>query len=748
MQKLSTKVRRLSRQLSNIPQLLQNVQRNNQMSTGAAFVGLDNLNTLNLWRLNPATSSSSFINRRTIQFNDNDDDDDETKENLQKQVNERTIQFMSIVYAILLIIIGAMCTFFNISKPNNQIRDIFVIIISIISAIVICFFHYDIIKFRHWALQRIENERRQQRRRQSTNQISNAAAAADIAIISNGNNNVQINEDDDDDNDDDQVPAYDTLSLTTAVIFDYYDKANSNNHLDDDDDEQFNENGVNSNDEIRPVNDDNKKSDDTMIAYRYFRGRHANDFYLKIGMIVFCFGSITHIGIDLVKQTYFFINHDIECQCISLLLMESMRLIFSFYQLYFVFKYSNIIINRNKNLARFALMHLIGTSISFWFDTIIDDAIADYVDRKLNQTNYQNHSIIIIDDDADDSIINGEFHGLKNHILFEENCSRKAIISNESLRALPYLYPFTIEYNIILASIWYMIWSNIGKVKDRSLFTESYEKHLLHKYRIFKSNENEEIEDDNNTNNGDDNDGRRSSLLLTVDCHASNKGLFIGLAILLIILITVIIFFSTIHKDVSRHFGVVIYTLQILLLTLSCFVIIPIAYYQMHGQLDVVNSEHRNNSFMMMDDILIMIPLPFYFIHYTCSAIASLMINNSLECNNLALIGIDMLTIIQVLIQSPFIVDKIRRCSNDIRIRFRKPGRELVTLMLILNVTLWILNTLELKIVEEYHATHEYFGEFFTMILSHTTLPMMLFYRFHSSVCLSHIWKYAYEKDE
>ncbi|KAH7637333.1 hypothetical protein HUG17_7539 [Dermatophagoides farinae] len=650
MQKLSTKVRRLSRQLSNIPQLLQNVQRNNQMSTGAAFVGLDNLNTLNLWRLNPATSSSSFINRRTIQFNDNDDDDDETKENLQKQVNERTIQFMSIVYAILLIIIGAMCTFFNISKPNNQIRDIFVIIISIISAIVICFFHYDIIKFRHWALQRIENERRQQH--------------------------------------------------------------------------------------------------DTMIAYRYFRGRHANDFYLKIGMIVFCFGSITHIGIDLVKQTYFFINHDIECQCISLLLMESMRLIFSFYQLYFVFKYSNIIINRNKNLARFALMHLIGTSISFWFDTIIDDAIADYVDRKLNQTNYQNHSIIIIDDDADDSIINGEFHGLKNHILFEENCSRKAIISNESLRALPYLYPFTIEYNIILASIWYMIWSNIGKVKDRSLFTESYEKHLLHKYRIFKSNENEEIEDDNNTNNGDDNDGRRSSLLLTVDCHASNKGLFIGLAILLIILITVIIFFSTIHKDVSRHFGVVIYTLQILLLTLSCFVIIPIAYYQMHGQLDVVNSEHRNNSFMMMDDILIMIPLPFYFIHYTCSAIASLMINNSLECNNLALIGIDMLTIIQVLIQSPFIVDKIRRCSNDIRIRFRKPGRELVTLMLILNVTLWILNTLELKIVEEYHATHEYFGEFFTMILSHTTLPMMLFYRFHSSVCLSHIWKYAYEKDE
>lgn len=106
-------------------------------------------------------------------------------------------------------------------------------------------------------------------------------------------------------------------------------------------------------------------------------------------------------------------------------------------------------------------MHLIGTSISFWLDTIIDDAIDDYVDKKLNDYYQQNQSIVIIDDN---SIINGEFHGLKNHIIFEENCSKKAIISNESLHALPYLYPFTIEYNIILASIWYMIWSNIGMI--------------------------------------------------------------------------------------------------------------------------------------------------------------------------------------------------------------------------------------------------------------------------------------------
>ncbi|XP_027195300.2 proton channel OtopLc-like isoform X2 [Dermatophagoides pteronyssinus] len=759
MQTFTTKVRRLSRQLSNIPQLLQNVQLRNHPTSSTTFAGIENL-----WQ---SMAASSIRNNLSIRFNDNNNndnlhDDDELNKNPQQAVNERTMQFMSIVYALLLIIIGAMFTIFNISKPNNQLRDIFVIIISIIGGFVIIFFHYDIIKFRHWALRCIDDERklqRKQKRRQSKqisnnnnnndnndNDDENNNNMNDIAIISN-----TVYENDDDDDNDDQIPEYDRLSLTTAIIFDYYDKVNLNNNNNNNNEQLNNNNNNDVNENIVPENSDKIRieniennndsnielNNDKMIAYRYFHGRHANDFYLKIGMIVFCFGSITHIGIDLAKQTYFFVHNDNECQCISLLFMESVRLLFSFYQLYFIFKYSNIIINRYKNLARFALMHLIGTSISFWLDTIIDDAIDDYVDKKLNDYYQQNQSIVIIDDN---SIINGEFHGLKNHIIFEENCSKKAIISNESLHALPYLYPFTIEYNIILASIWYMIWSNIGKVKDRSLFSESYEKDLLHKYRIF--NDDEETEQDDND------DYNRPSLLLTVDCHASNKGLFLGLAILLIILITVIIFFSTIHKDVSTHFAVVIYTLQILLLTLSCFVIIPIAYYRMRNQLDVVNFEHRNNSFMMMDDILILIPIPFYFIHYTCSAIASIMINNSMECNNLTLIGIDFLTIIQVMIQSPFIVDNLRRCSNNPKVRFRKPGRELVTLILILNVTLWILNTLELKTVEEYHATHEYFGEFFTMILSHTTLPMMLFYRFHSSVCLSHIWKYAYEKDE
>lgn len=33
-------------------------------------------------------------------------------------------------------------------------------------------------------------------------------------------------------------------------------------------------------------------------------------------------------------------------------------------------------------------------------------------------------------------------------------------------------------------------------------------------------------------------------------------------------------------------------------------------------------------------------------------------------------------------------------------------------------------------------------------LLSHLTLPLALFYRFHSSVCLADMWKAAYEEEE
>lgn len=53
--------------------------------------------------------------------------------------------------------------------------------------------------------------------------------------------------------------------------------------------------------------------------------------------------------------------------------------------------------------------------------------------------------------------------------------------------------------------------------------------------------------------------------------------------------------------------------------------------------------------------------------------------------------------LLQIMIQTPWICDALRRCSNSIENRKKKPGRELVMFLTIANVSLWIYYTFSVK---------------------------------------------------
>ena len=104
--------------------------------------------------------------------------------------------------------------------------------------------------------------------------------------------------------------------------------------------------------------------------------------------------------------------------------------------------------------------------------------------------------------------------------------------------------------------------------------------------------------------------------------------------------------------------------------------------------------------------------------------------------------------VIQVILQTPCIIDGLRRCSNTEKLRQEKPGRELVTFLIICNIAMWVIETFEIKSAYAQHEQISFYGSILWTLLSHMTLPLTLFYRFHSSVCLVDIWKSAYESGE
>ncbi|ENN80595.1 hypothetical protein YQE_02983, partial [Dendroctonus ponderosae] len=128
------------------------------------------------------------------------------------------------------------------------------------------------------------------------------------------------------------------------------------------------------------------------------------------------------------------------------------------------------------------------------------------------------------------------------------------------------------------------------------------------------------------------------------------------------------------------------------------------AYFQM-VKLDVNESAHNS-----LDNFLCLMCLPAFFVYGTFSVIAGIVFGRAL-----AVVGIIF-----------------------------EPGREFVTFLIICNVAMWIMQTFEVKP----HGLDEYRPEFYSKVLwsivGHMCLPLMMFYRFHSSVCIGDIWQYAY----
>ena len=106
-----------------------------------------------------------------------------------------------------------------------------------------------------------------------------------------------------------------------------------------------------------------------------------------------------------------------------------------------------------------------------------------------------------------------------------------------------------------------------------------------------------------------------------------------------------------------------------------------------------------------------------------------------------------------------------------------KPGREVVTFLLVCNLAMWAINTLEtnradshpiqviiasLIIVfvlknsrseQKWHLLRHNFvlqvdfygGTWAWPIITHISMPLAIFYRFHSTVCLCEVWKRSFK---
>lgn len=537
-------------------------------------------------------------------------------------------------------------------------------------------------------------------------------------------------------------------------------------------------------------------------------------------------------------------------------------------------------------------MHIIGTSVTFWFRTILEEAFEDFVHKMdyFRTNKPQSSHLTLTKTTGNDSNLVSMLTSFTNAIKTEASersdwsyaspeqqnvtmaqslltlmsspisatitpqmvrhlpdsyaCAQNTLLTTKSMNALPYLYPFTIEYNLLLAATFLSLYFNIGKICLPSEITcnnfRNYSRMKPTRSSSsspggshFESSDNSSAIRMRESGAERDPGEYKSNFVVNADCHSANKGLFCGFFVLLVTLVTIVIFFVTINKPTHVQLGIKINLIQEATLT-ALILIVTLAGFK---QVVKLNKNPHLKDKVTTDDVLMLIPLPFFFIHSLLSFRAEMatmslsgnspfssMIqhdtsnnqqqktidsmssanghlksillnasssnsqfeprfssNNQLNGTNsrfveeliahsnnssrsgknitelsvnllsqvdhfkLITVALNIIVMIEVLVQTNFIIDGMRRCSESRYLRFKKPGRELITFAILLNITYWIVATFETKSVEQYKTEIEYYGPLPYMFISHTTLPVMLFYRYHSSVCLAEIWNRAYK---
>lgn len=105
----------------------------------------------------------------------------------------------------------------------------------------------------------------------------------------------------------------------------------------------------------------------------------------------------------------------------------------------------------------------------------------------------------------------------------------------------------------------------------------------------------------------------------------------------------------------------------------------------------------------------------------------------------------EIFSFIQTCLQTLFVLDGWwRRCRNIGQTK-RKPGRQIITFLIVANMALWMINALEKNRAEFQPSLLNFYGNWAWTIITHISMPLAIFYRFHSTICLFEIWKTAYK---
>jgi hypothetical protein len=439
--------------------------------------------------------------------------------------------------------------------------------------------------------------------------------------------------------------------------------------------------------------------------------------------------------------------------------------------MHFLFVNSQVIVERFGLIARFGFMHLVATNLCLWIRTIIWESANEWIHHI-----YQQHKAAenvlgvasspigrdgefvgpvalglrsaesgISDTYASNYFADRSFTNLDKYEYIDSasksklglGCNMSMPVSQEHIdyvvslyscfndntlgklwtSSMPYLFPFIVEYSLIAAAVTYIMWKNVGNDKIQKMEGKKFPKEV-------------------------DQIDSKKRRYWRVDCQSASKGLFLGLLCLVGGIIILIIFF--VMKDTPEFADEMFWIFsgaELVILSLASVGCIG-------GFIQVQKLSHSFQKPYELDTLLSTVTTMGAYFYAIFSMIAAGVFLPTLDTKTIMVFTQSALLFIQVTFQGMIIAETGRRICATRSQQVAKPGRQLITFLLFANITLWILDTFMTHNWVTQEIQLEFFGLLAWGVISRISLPLMIFYRFHSCVVLVEIWKNTYRTKE
>ncbi|XP_013410002.1 uncharacterized protein LOC106173411 isoform X2 [Lingula anatina] len=418
----------------------------------------------------------------------------------------------------------------------------------------------------------------------------------------------------------------------------------------------------------------------------FFTGTGLNR-YMRFGAALFATGAMGHNALGIIE----FIGHYASgCQTPVNVLLHSVQLGFTFTQIIIISNYSALVINKHKAVARLCLLHTMVTHICV--------LIAFFVLETEEKIRKQYTTAADVD-----SISTPKPENLSDPTTVtwarSSDCLQLKTITD---KARPILYPFIIQFSIIGAQVMYNLYRNVGIYPEPREDKMPAELTEIGAYKL---------------------------------CHHALNGLYVGFILIIIAVTGLSVFSVAINDDKTENDQIaaaLFFTIQ-LVLYLSSSIAIGIGFFQTR---DFVIGKERVDYFLIAGTASMYTFNIFAVI--SCIHWVSHHDSDLITCFSLVSSFAEM---IETSIQTFFIQMLLTKRAWKLNHVIRKPGREVITFLLITNLGMWLTDSFAFEKRTMIPAYVGIFGFPAWTTITNAFVPWMNFYRFYSFTVLAVVWK-------